>query len=63
MSNVSYCYQFLLLVKVKHVPHFCLYTTGEETFAIYNFFKESALHCIDKIQIFKYFKGLWGFSA
>lgn len=22
-------------VRVEHVPHFCLYTTGEETFAIY----------------------------
>lgn len=34
--NVSYCYQFLLLVRDEHVPHFCLFTTGEETFTIYN---------------------------
>ena len=26
---------FQMLVRVKHVPHFCRYTTGEETFAIY----------------------------
>lgn len=50
VSYVSYCYQFLfqLHVRVEHVPHFCLYTTGEETFAIYNLIKEN-LHCTASI--------------
>lgn len=39
-----------MLVRVEHVPHFCLYTTGEETFAIYIFFnkkqeEKKILHC------------------
>lgn len=44
---------FQLLVRIDHVPHFCLNTTGEETIAIYSKKKikkkkDSAPHCAHK---------------
>lgn len=53
-----------MLVRVEHVPHFCLYTTGEETFAIYIYKtkrkkKDSALHCIHKYRSLNTLKGFW----
>lgn len=47
-----------MLVRVEHVPHACLYTTGEETVHIY-MKQQKSLHSIHKYRSLNTLRAFW----